>query len=208
MMMMFCLLALLLHFPLSQSLLFNHKWTKSSIQVQWMRRVPCVPPVSVPTIRSLHLKASLHPIGRSSLRLHAEYTGAGDFDLSDIDADSELEQQMSLDLYHSLRAQDEELLSVCNFLQWDDVLEVLERGSIDEDTIRLIFEEVGITGSHLTFEQFVEAVDLINQVEAACEGSDLLEDADFEEDEEEEGGDAVADGQDSDYSWLRGVAGQ
>lgn len=198
MMMMFYLTALLLHFPTNHSLLFNHKWTRSSIQVQRMRGVPCVPPNSIPTINS-----SLHPIRRRSLRLHAEYKGAGDFDLSDIDGDRELEEQMSLDLYRSLRAQDEELLSVCNFLQWDDVLEVLERGSIDEDTIRLIFEEVGITDSHLTFEQFVEAVDLINQVEAACEGSDLLEDADFEEEE----GDAV-DGQDPDYSWLRGVAGQ
>jgi len=207
MMMMFCLTALLLHFPTNHSLLFNHKWTGSSIQVQRMHRVPGVPPISVPTIRSLYLKASLHPMRRRSLRLHAEYKGAGDFDLSDIDGDHELEQQMSLDLYRSLRAQDEELLSVRNFLQWDDVLEVLERGSIDEDTIRLIFGEVGITDSHLTFEQFVEAVDLINQVEAACEGSNLLEDLDFEEEEGEEEGDAV-DGQDPDYSWLRDVAGQ
>lgn len=215
MMMMFCLMALLFHFPLNHSLLFNLKWAGSSIRVQWMRGVPYVPTVSVPTMRSLHLKASsLHPIGRPSLHLHAEYTGAGDFDLSDIDGDHELEQEMSLDLYRSLCAPDEELLSVRNFLQWDDVLEVLERGSIDEDTIRLIFGEVGVTGScsHLTFEQFVETVDLINQVEAACEGSGLLEEEDFEEGEgeedvEEEEGIDAADGQDPDYSWLRGVTG-
>lgn len=99
----------------------------------------------------------------------------GLFSETDDEDDTELENRMALELYDQLRGL-EPLLSVDSLLEWDDVKEVVARGYMTVEVVHLILAEVGITNNKLTFPQFMEAVNIINQVSLAVEHGGLEED--------------------------------
>lgn len=106
-----------------------------------------------------------------------------EFDFSDIGNDKELEKTMATELYDELRGEDT-FLSINTFLEWDDIKDVLEQGLIDLDTIGIILKEAGVNQPWLTFDQFFEVVDLVNQVSIMFEGDGLgLGDDDEDEDD-------------------------
>jgi hypothetical protein len=119
------------------------------------------------------------------------------------EGDKALEMDMAQDLYDELRG-DDILLSVEKFLAWDDIQDVLSRGFIDDETMTTIITEVGVSGGLMTFEQFYEMVDLVNQVSIALE-SPSGEDGMFDDLDMMEADDEVDDGADNSaeaYKWI------
>ena len=124
-------------------------------------------------------------------------------DFETMNSDNELEKKMARELYDELRA-GQLGLSIESFMKWEDIEDVLDNGIIDEETMEIIIDEVGVKNGILTFEQFYELVELVNQVSIALDddeellrsGSDsdklLLE----KEGEEEDRGNEEA------YKWL------
>ena len=112
------------------------------------------------------------------------YTAAK-FEPGDFEEDNELEKAMAQDLYNGLRGNDSSL-SVESFLQWEDIKDVLGRGFIDADTMQIIFSEAGVHDGIMTFDQFFEVVELVNQVSLALEESGGMEEVDDDDEEEEE----------------------
>lgn len=84
------------------------------------------------------------------------------------DEDS-LESELAKDLYNQLKG-DSPILSVDQFVAWDDIQDILTRDVIDLDTVNIILNEVGVKSDGIHFDQFVEAVELVNQVSEAIEG--------------------------------------
>eukprot|EP01039_Chlorochromonas_danica_P002973 gene2973-3241_t len=105
----------------------------------------------------------------------------GYFDDDDTDS---LEEEMSQDLYNQLKGFDERL-SVDSFLQWDEIQEILSHGTMDKETISFILSEAGVTNDVITYDQFREVVDLVNQVnetlESTIDDRDYAVDGDFED---------------------------
>jgi hypothetical protein len=66
--------------------------------------------------------------------------------------DIQLEKEMARELYDELRAS-KLSLSVADFMAWEDIVDVMDTGVIDEETMKVIIEEVGITDDVITFEQ-------------------------------------------------------
>ena len=114
------------------------------------------------------------------------YTSAK-FDPEDLDDDEELEKTMAEDLYNGLKGESN-LLPVLKFYEWDDIKDVLSRGFVDTETLQIILAEAGVVDGLMTFEQFYEVVDLVNQVSMRLEevGNFAAYDIDDEEEEEEE----------------------
>ena len=65
--------------------------------------------------------------------------------------------------YEDLRGSDL-LLSKNKFRHWDDINEMFEEGILDEDTLDVLFSEVGVIEDGLTFQNFLEVVELVNQL--------------------------------------------
>jgi hypothetical protein len=114
---------------------------------------------------------------------------------SEDDADEEdrkLELQMAREQYDTLRG-DGPLLRTSQFLSWDEIVDVLDSGIIDRETMEIILNESGVGGEFMTFEQYFEVVDLVNQVSLALEE---------EEEDEGEGHEGNVAGGDDALNWL------
>ena len=97
-------------------------------------------------------------------------------DFETMNSDNELEKKMARELYDELRA-GQLGLTIESFMKWEDIEDVLDNGIIDEETMEIIIDEVGVKNGILTFEQFYELVELVNQVSMALDGDDdLLQD--------------------------------
>lgn len=125
------------------------------------------------------------------------YVGINEFDEEYLKDDIDMEKDMARDLFEQLRSRgvdDAEpgLLSLHKFFEWDDMKEVLAKGFIDMNTMDTILSEAGVVRDALTFDQFYEVVDLVNQVQIALEdgsGSEGINDeydTDGNEDDSEE----------------------
>ena len=71
------------------------------------------------------------------------------------EADSALEKEMARELYDELR-QGKPSLDVADFLVWEDIVDVMSTGVIDDETMQVIIEEVGVTDGTISFDQFFE----------------------------------------------------
>jgi len=112
------------------------------------------------------------------------------------DADEEdrkLELQMAREQYDTLRGDSGPLLRTSQFLSWDEIVDVLDSGIIDRETMEIILNESGVGGEFMTFEQYFEVVDLVNQVSLALEE---------EEEDEGEGHEGNVAGGDDALDWL------
>lgn len=124
-------------------------------------------------------------------------------DFETMNSDNELEKKMARELYDELRA-GQLGLSIESFMKWEDIEDVLDNGIIDEETMEIIIDEVGVKNGILTFEQFYELVELVNQVSIALDDDEeLLRDGNEndklrleKEGEEEDKGNEEA------YKWL------
>ena len=89
----------------------------------------------------------------------------------ELDEDALFEREMAREMFDMLRGEDEDL-SIDKFFEWDDIKDVIELGVIDPETMALIIEAVqgknSATGT-LSFEQWLEAVELVNQVQLTLE---------------------------------------
>ena len=91
----------------------------------------------------------------------------------DAEGVDELGEQMALEQYNALKESSDgissALLSVDDFIKWEEIQDVLEYGVVDMETVQIILQEVGVHGGVMTFEQFKESVDLINASQTALE---------------------------------------
>ncbi|RYY83205.1 hypothetical protein EON63_11760 [archaeon] len=101
-----------------------------------------------------------------------------------------LELEPARDLYNQLKG-DSPLLSFDRFIAWDDIQDVLTRDVVDLNTVKIILKEIGVKSFGIHLNQFVEAVELVNQVSA------------IEEDWGEEG--ENEDNEDYDEAFLREI---
>ena len=62
---------------------------------------------------------------------------------------------MARELYDDLR-QGKPLLPIADFLAWEDIVDVLDSGVIDDETMQVIIEDVGVTDGAISFDQFFE----------------------------------------------------
>jgi len=95
--------------------------------------------------------------------------------------DAQLEKQMALEQYNALKGSDaeDELLQVTTFLQWEEIVDVLEIGVVDLETMEIVLKESGVTSGFMTFPQFQEVVELVNQLTISLEMEDYEEDPRF-----------------------------
>ncbi|KAJ1412012.1 hypothetical protein B484DRAFT_455476 [Ochromonadaceae sp. CCMP2298] len=150
----------------------------------------------------LEVSNSLSTSCRSPLApLFSEYTGADDFEFPTEMESVAMELEMAQAQFDELRGGNA-FLPLESFMQWEDITEVLARGTVDLAIVQEILVEVGMQGERLSFEQFFEAVDLVNQMTLALEtGDDMFGD---EEDDDDDFGDGP-DGPE-DYSWIMEAA--
>jgi DNA-directed RNA polymerase subunit N (RpoN/RPB10) len=94
-------------------------------------------------------------------------------DFETMNTDNELQKKMARELYDELRA-GQLGLSIESFLKWEDIEDVLDSGIIDDETMEIIIDEVGVKNGILSFEQFYELVELVNQVSIALDGDEEL----------------------------------
>jgi hypothetical protein len=87
----------------------------------------------------------------------------------DLDEDALFEREMAQSMFDMLRGDNEEL-PVEAFLEWDDIRDVLDLEIIDTETMALIIESCGVSDS-MTFTQWLDAVELVNQVQLTLEGA-------------------------------------
>jgi hypothetical protein len=118
----------------------------------------------------------------------------------ELEEDRKLEDEMARELYDELRA-GKPGLPIEDFLKWDDVVDIMSSGVIDDETMGVIIEEVGVKDGVLTFEKFRELVDLVNQVAIAFEHeAELMNE--FDIDSEDGDGADGADSSDDPYKWM------
>lgn len=86
----------------------------------------------------------------------------------EVQRDLELENKLALDQYNALKG-DTALLQTSTFMRWDEILDVLEYGVLDVETIDDILTECDVTQGFMTFAQFKEVVTLINDAQLALE---------------------------------------
>lgn len=65
---------------------------------------------------------------------------------------------------------DDNILTKENFFDWDDLKELLSSKIFDIEIIKDIFHEVNIHSNIISFNQFVELVDIVNHVADALDG--------------------------------------
>ena len=94
--------------------------------------------------------------------------------------DRKLELQMAREQYDTLRGDSGPLLRTSQFLSWDEIVDVLDSGIIDRETMEIILKESGVAGEFMTFEQYFEVVDLVNEVSLALEEEEEGEDGEHE----------------------------
>jgi hypothetical protein len=94
-------------------------------------------------------------------------------DFETMNNDNELEKKMARELYDELR-EGQLGLSIESFLKWEDIEDVMNNGIIDNETMEIIIDEVGVKNGVLSFEQFYELVELVNQVSMALDGDEEL----------------------------------
>ena len=78
--------------------------------------------------------------------------------------DYELEQEMAMEQFNDLKGVENEMLLTKIFMEWDEIQELLNDNDIDIETIEIIMTECGVTSDYISFSQFKEVVDLVNQV--------------------------------------------
>lgn len=66
--------------------------------------------------------------------------------------DIQLEKEMARELFDELRAS-KPSLPVADFMAWEDIVDVMSTGVMDDETMKVIIEEVGIKDDVITFEQ-------------------------------------------------------
>jgi len=91
--------------------------------------------------------------------------------VEDPSEEAELVRKMALEQYNTLKGSnaEDELLLVSTFLQWEEILDVLDSGVMDAETMEIILQETGVTSHLMTFTQFQEAVDLVNSYTLAMD---------------------------------------
>jgi hypothetical protein len=92
-----------------------------------------------------------------------------------------MEKEMARELFDNLNNGVGELLAVQTFLEWEDIKETLKKGFIDLETMKFIFFEAGVVGDSMSFDQFMEVVELVNQVSMALEDTAGFEEEDLED---------------------------
>jgi hypothetical protein len=92
-------------------------------------------------------------------------------------------------------------LSKKQFIEWEDMQEIFSRGYIDMETIDAVFQEVGVLSNDITCEQFIEMVDVINQVSIALESSEGGQNS-WNDNDEYEGNDDNDNDDDNDDSGI------
>ena len=132
--------------------------------------------------RSIIFRASANELGISDPKGKDGEEKLYNFESSpeEMDQDALFEREMAREMYDMLRGEDK-YLSLDKFFEWDDIKDIIDMGVIDPETMALIIEAVQGKQSSimdtLTFEQWLEAVDLVNQVqltlENETEGADL-----------------------------------
>jgi hypothetical protein len=65
--------------------------------------------------------------------------------------------EMALETFKDLSRQTDSL-SLQAFLEWEDIKDVMSKGFIDNQTIAIIFKEIGIKSGFMNFIQFRETV--------------------------------------------------
>lgn len=109
---------------------------------------------------------------------------------TEISTDRKLEISMAKELYDELRGEDA-LLTREKFTKWEDIAELLSKGAFDSETLDIIYKECHVLGDVISFDQFLEIVELVNQVSAVLDQdlqaviSDNLETEIMENDEDE-----------------------
>ena len=132
--------------------------------------------------RSIAAGASANELGISDPKGKGREEKLYNFDTAreEMDEDALFEREMAREMYDMLRGEDN-YLSLDKFFEWDDIKDVIDMGVIDPETMALIIEAVQGKQSSimdtLTFEQWLEAVELVNQVQLTLEnveeGADL-----------------------------------
>ena len=124
-------------------------------------------------------------------------------DFETMNSDNELEKKMARELYDELRA-GQLGLSIESFMKWEDIEDVLDNGIIDEETMEIIIDEVGVKNGILTFEQFYELVELVNQVSIALDDDEelLRSGSDSDKLRLEKEGEEEDRGNEEAYKWL------
>lgn len=100
-----------------------------------------------------------------------------DFD-AHIGEDAELVRQLAWDQFNELKDTKGDLLSIEKFVAWEDIQDVLDGGNVDRETLDIIFKECNVVGGYMNFDQWLEVVDLVNQVTLALDDSDQGTDSD------------------------------
>mmetsp|Transcript_24428 Transcript_24428/g.40682 ORF Transcript_24428/g.40682 Transcript_24428/m.40682 type:complete len:205 (-) Transcript_24428:2116-2730(-) len=148
-----------------------------------------------------------------SSSLHAQYQGASDFVPPTEEEEEKMELEMAKMQFEELcigdNSTDDDLLSVVAFMQWEDIVDVLSRGTLDVPIIREILVEVGVDmddiSARMDFPQFLEAVELVNQMTLALDGGSIYEDEDGIKDDSAGGEDGAGDTPD-DLEWIMKAA--
>jgi len=104
-------------------------------------------------------------------------------------------EEMTKDLFDTLRGT-KKTVSVATFLAWDDVQDMVKEGVLDNDTIDILLEEVGVNKNRkgdLTYQQFGDLVRLLDEnMEALGDGEGMEDDVIMDADEDEEIADNVS----------------
>ena len=114
-----------------------------------------------PSLSTLTSTTASAPLFRPQIAAHPlvrmmddSFADEGPFQPFD-EADSALEKEMARELYDELR-QGKPSLDVADFLVWEDIVDVMSTGVIDDETMQVIIEEVGVTDGTISFDQFFE----------------------------------------------------
>ena len=120
------------------------------------------------------------------------------FPFDKLEEENALEKSMARELYDELRV-GKPGLPVEDFMKWEDIVDVMETGVIDGETMEIIIDEVGVKDGIISFDQFFELVALVNEVTITFEnGAQFLDDdTSLEEEEsvEDENSEAT-------YKWI------
>ena len=128
----------------------------------------------------------------NELNITSPALDSDDVAIDDYD-DYELKMSMAQEQYDDL-CDGKGYLTKDDFVNWDEVIDYFNDGSIDLTTLDFIFQEVGIFSEVITFPQFVELVDIINQVAAALSGESYDDEDEDEGDDNYNGIDFMAEG--------------
>jgi hypothetical protein len=101
---------------------------------------------------------------------------------------------MTKDLFDTLKG-NKKTVSVATFLAWDDVQDMVKEGVLDNDTIDILLEEVGVNKNRkgdLTYQQFSDLVRLLDETAEALGDGEGMDNEEPEEEEDEESAENVS----------------